>query len=125
MSYQTPGGYFHIRRSGGGGGGDLRPGIEFRGKIWGKVQSSSPNKRKNLGSSVTTRCKNWERITILGAFGVISEIQRAKVGVSVIYIFGGKIWDSHMNFRGKSWGQAPRTPYMEVPPLGTKLYTNC
>ena len=60
-----------------------------------------------MGSSVTTRCKNWERITILGAFGVISEIQRAKFGVSVTYIFGGKIWGSHMNFRGKIWGQAP------------------
>ena len=28
------------------------------GKIWGKVQPSSPNKRKNLGSSVTTRRKS-------------------------------------------------------------------
>ena len=89
--------------------GGLGPGIEFRGRIWSKVQSGSPNNRKNLGSSVTTRCKNWERITILGAFGVISEIQRANFGVSVTYIFGGKIW-----------GQAPptRPPYMEVPPLG-------
>ena len=84
-----PGGYFHIRRSGAGGG--LGAGIEFRGKIWGKVQSSSPNKRKNLGSSVATTRKNWERITIWGAFEVISEIQRAKFGVSVTYIFGGKI----------------------------------
>ena len=48
----SPGGYFHIRRLGGGGGGGLGPGIEFRGKSWGKVQSSSPNKRINLGSSV-------------------------------------------------------------------------
>ena len=60
--------------------GGRGPGIEFRGKIWGKVQSSSPNKWKNLGSSVTTGRKNWERITILGAFAVISEIQRAKFG---------------------------------------------
>ena len=87
--------------------GGLGPGIEFRGKICGKVQSNSPNNRKNLGSSVTTRRKNWERITILGAFGVISEIQRAKFGVSVTYIFGGKIWGSDMNFRGKIGGQAP------------------
>ena len=101
------------------GGGGIGPGIEFRGKIWGKVQSSSPNKRKILGSSVTTRRKNWERITIFGAFGVISEIQRAKFGLSVTYIFGGKIWGSDMNFRGKIWGQAPppRPPYMEVLPL--------
>ena len=27
-----------------------------------------------MGRSVTTRCKSWERITILGAFGVISEL---------------------------------------------------
>ena len=100
-----PGGYFHIRRSGG-----LGPGIEFRGKIWGTVQSSSPNNRKNLESSVTTRHKNWERITILGAFRVISEIQRAKFGVSVTYIFGGKIWGSDMNFRGKIWSQSPPPP---------------
>ena len=93
--------------SGGGGGGGLGPGIEFRGKIWGKVQSSSPNKMKNLGSSVTTRRKNWERIKILGTFGVISKIETAKFGVSVTYMFGGKIWGSDMNFRGKIWGQAP------------------
>ena len=61
---------------GGRGGGGLGPDIKFRGKIWGKVQPSSPNKRKNLGSSVTTRRKIWERITILVAFGVISKIQR-------------------------------------------------
>ena len=73
-----------------------------------------------MWSSVTTRRKNWERITIFGAFGVISEIQRVKFGVSVTYIFGGKIWGSDMNFRGKIWDQAPppRPPYMEVSPLG-------
>ena len=101
-----------------GGPGGLGPGIEFRGKIWGKVQSNSPNKRKNLGSSVTTRCKNWERITILGAFGVISEIQRAKFGVSVTYIFGGKVWGSDMNFRGKIWGQASLTSLYGSTPSG-------
>ena len=44
-----------------------------------------------------------------GAFGVISEIQRAKFGVFVTYIFGGKIWGSDMNFRHKIWGQVPPT----------------
>ena len=82
----SPGGVLPYQEVGG-----LGPGIEFRGKIWGKVQSSSPNNGKNLGSSVTTRRKNWERIAILEAFGVISEIQGAKFGVSVTYIFGGKI----------------------------------
>ena len=111
----TPGG---TSISGGREGGGLGPGIEFGGKIWGKDQSSSPNKRKNLGSSIITTRKNWERITILGAFGVISEIQRAKFGVSVTYIFGGKIWGSDMNFRGKMWGQAPDLLIWKYPPLG-------
>ena len=50
------------------GGGGLGPHIKFRGKIWGKIQPSSPNKRKNLGSSVTTRRKSWEKILILGPY---------------------------------------------------------
>ena len=42
LPYQEVGG-------GEGGRGGLGPGIEFRGKILGKVQSSSPNKRKIWG----------------------------------------------------------------------------
>ena len=71
-----------------------------------------------MGSSVTTRRKK------LGKgpnFGVISEIQRAKFGVFVTYIFGGKIWGSNKNFRGKFWGQALRPPDMEVPPWVTDV----
>ena len=49
-------------------------------------------------------------------FGVVSEIQRAKFGVFITYIFGSKIWSSNKNFRGKFWGQAPRPPIMEVAP---------
>ena len=60
-----PRGYFRIRRSGGGGG--LGPHIKFGGKIWGKIWPSSSNKRKNLGSSVITRRKSWEIISILGS----------------------------------------------------------
>ena len=71
-----------------------------------------------MASSATTRRKSWERITILGAFGVISEIQRAKFGVFVTYIFGGKIWGYDTNLRGKFWGEALRPPNMEVPPSG-------
>ena len=48
-------------------------------------------------------------------FGVMSEIQRARLEVLVACIFGGKIWGSDRNFRGKFWGQAPRPPNMEVP----------
>ena len=49
-------------------------------------------------------------------FGVRSQIQRAKFGAFVTYIFGGKIWAptriSEANFGAK------RPPDMEVPPLG-------
>ena len=58
-------------------------------------------------------------MTILGAFGIIYETQRAKFGVFVAYISGGKIWSSDTNFIGKFWGQAhphPRPPDMEVTP---------
>ena len=47
-------------------------------------------------------------------FGVISEIQRAKFGVFVTYIFGRKIW-AQEEFQRKVLGQAPRPPNMEVP----------
>ena len=49
-------------------------------------------------------------------FGVISEIQRAKFGVFVTYTFGGKIWGSNENFRGKFWGQAPDHLIWKYPP---------
>ena len=77
------GGYFQMRRS---GGLDLTSGLEakfgvrsgqvhkIRGKIW---EVLSPKDAK-VGKSTN--------------FGVISEIQKAKFGVFVIYIFGGKIW---------------------------------
>ena len=58
-----------VLRSGGGGG--FGPHIKFGGKIWGKVLPSSPNKRKNLESSVITRRKSWEKNP---NFGVKSEI---------------------------------------------------
>ena len=48
--------------------GGLGPHIKFGGKIWGKVRPSSPNKRKNLGRSVTTRRKSWEKVPILGSY---------------------------------------------------------
>ena len=78
-------------------GGGLGPHIKFGGKIWGKVRPISPNKRKNLGSPVTTKCKSSN-------FGVIFEIQRAKFGVFVTYTFGGKIWGSNKNLRGQNLG---------------------
>ena len=46
----------------------LRSHIKFGGKTCGKVRPSSPNKRKNLGSSVTTRRKSLEKVPILGSY---------------------------------------------------------
>ena len=46
----------------------LGPHIKFGCKIWGKVRPSSTNKRKNWGSSVTTRCKSLEKVLILGSY---------------------------------------------------------
>ena len=48
--------------------GGLGSHITFGGKIWGKIRPSSPNKRKSLGSSVTTRRKNWGKVPILGSY---------------------------------------------------------
>ena len=48
--------------------GGLGPHIKFGGKIWAKVRSSSPSKRKNLGSSVTTRRKSWGKVPFLGSY---------------------------------------------------------
>ena len=112
--YSGGGGYFQIRRS---GGLDLTSGLEAKSGV-------------RSGQVHKIRGKNWEVLSPKDAkvgkssnFGVISEIQRAKFGVFVIYIFGGKIWGSNKNFRGKIWGQAPRPPDMEVPPLG--IYFKC
>ena len=101
---------------GGGGGLDLASSLEakygarfsevhqIRGKIWGILflQDAKIGKESQF----------W------GHFGVISEIQRAKFGESVTYIFGGKIWGSDMNFRGKIWGQAPPTSLYGSTPSG-------
>ena len=96
-----------------GGGLDLTSSLEAKSgarsgqvhQIRGKFGKSCHHKTQKLGKSPN--------------FGVISEIQRAKFGVFIIYIFGGKIWGSNKNFRGKIWGQAPRPPNMEVPPWGS------
>ena len=49
-------------------GGGLGPHVKFGGKIWGKIQLSSLNKRKNLGPSVTTKHKSWGKFPILGSY---------------------------------------------------------
>ena len=112
----TQWGYFQIRRSGG-----LGPHIKFGGKIWGKVRPSSPNKRKNLGRSVTTRCKSREKVPILGSY---LKFRGQNLGYLSFIFLEAKFWGSNKNFRGKIWGQAPRPPYMEVPPPPGKVIPN-
>ena len=82
------------------------------------------------GQVYQIREKAWEILSPQDAkvgkrpkFGVISEIQRVKFGVFVTYIFGGKIWGSNKNVRGKFWSQVPRSPNMEVPPPPGTLLT--
>ena len=36
--------------------------------MWGKSRPSSPNKGENLGRSVTTRRKSWEKVPSLGSY---------------------------------------------------------
>ena len=90
----APGGYFHIKMDRGG----LGHHIKFGGKIWGKVRPSSPNKREKLGKFCHHKTQKLGKSL---NSGVIYEIKRAKFGVFVTYIFGGKIWGSSKNFRGK------------------------
>ena len=80
-----PRGYFHIRRSGGQGGrgrgeGGLGPGIEFRGKIWGKVQSSSPNNRKNLGVLLLQDAKIGKESQFWGHLGLYLKFKGQNLG---------------------------------------------
>ena len=90
--------------SGGSGGLDLTSSLEAKfGARSGQVHE--------------LRGKPWEVLLPQHAkvgknpnFGVKSEIQRAKFGLFITYIFGGKIWGSNKNFRGKFWGQAPPPP---------------
>ena len=103
----------------GGRGGGLGPDIKFRGKMWGKVQPSSPNKRKNLGSSVTTKRKSWQRITILATFGVSLKFKGQNLGY-LSPIFLEAKFGAPTRISGKLCGQVPRSPNTEVlpPPLG-------
>ena len=82
-----------------GGREGLGPHIKLGGKLWGKVQPNSPNKRKNLGISVTIRHKSWGKIPLLGS----SESQRAK--------FGAPTKISEANFGAKP----PQPVNMKVP----------
>ena len=112
--------FLHFALSLGGGGvlpnkevGGLGPHIKFGGKIWGKVRPSSPNKRKNLRSSVTTRRKSWGKVPILGSY---LKFRGQNLGyLSFICLeakFGAPTRISEARFGAKP----PRPPNMDVPP---------
>ena len=98
------------------GGLDLTSSLEAK---FGARSSQFHQIREKIWEVLSPQDAKFEKSP---SFGVISEIQRAKFGVFVTYIFGGKIWGSNKNFRGKFWGQAPRPPDMEVAPLGEVLH---
>ena len=106
------------------GGGGLGPHIKFGGKIWGKVRPISPNKGKNLGSSVTTRRKSSKKVPILGSylkFRGQNFISKILGYLSLIFLetkFGAPTRISEANFGAKP----PRPPDMEVIPLGEVLH---
>ena len=52
----------------GSGGRELGPDIKFEGKIWGKVQPSSPNERKTWDILSQQDAKVRPRISILGSY---------------------------------------------------------
>ena len=113
MSTSPRGGdYFHIITLGG-----LDCPCIWR-QIWGKVQPSrSANMKEEeiLGSLVTTRGKNWNKIAILGSY---LKFKGQILGNLSPVIFECKIWGSDTKFRGKFWGQAP--PHLLIwkyPPL--------
>ena len=83
-----PGRVIPNKEVGGGGGGGLGPHIKFRGKIWGKVWPSSPNKRKNVRSSVTARRKSSEKVPILVSY---LKFRGQNLGYLSLIFFGGKI----------------------------------
>ena len=91
-----------VQHKGGGGGGAWTSHQVWR-QNWSKVQPGSLNKRKNVGSFVTTRCKSWEKVPILG----LSEIQSAKIGVYLTYMFGCKLLGCNKHFRDKFDAKPP------------------
>ena len=98
--------------------GGLGPHSKFGGKIWGKVRPSSPNKRKKLGSSVTTRHKSWDNVTILRSY---LKFRGQNLGcLSLIFleaIFGAPTTISEANFGAKS----PDLLILKHPPLGPTI----
>ena len=96
-------------------GGGLEAHIKFGGKIWGKVRPSSPNKRKNLGSSVITRRKSWEKVPILESY---LKFRGQNLGYLSFMFFEAKVGAPTRISGAKFGAKPPRPPNMEVPPWG-------
>ena len=92
--------YFHISRSGG-----LGPDIKFRGKIWGKVQSSSPNIRKIWEVLLPQDVKVGEASQFWGHLGLYLKFKWQNLGyLSPTFLeakFGAPTRISEANFGAK------------------------
>ena len=88
-----------------GRGGGLEISSSLEAKFGARSRSSQVHQiRGKLGKFC------YHKMQKLGKdpnFGVISEIQRAKFRVFVTYMFGGKIWGSSKNFRGRFGAKPP------------------
>ena len=115
LELRTPGGVLSNKEVGGLG---LTSSLEAKfGARSGQVHV--PNKSENLGSSVTTRRKSWEKVPILESH---LKFRGQNLGyLSLIFLeakFGAPTRISEANFGTKP----PRPTNMEVPPgLGTKV----
>ena len=94
IARRNPRGYFQIKRSGC---------LDLTSSLEAKFGARLSQVHQIRGKTSPQDAKVGKR----SQFEVISEIQRAKFGVLVTFIFRGKIWGSNKNFRSKFWGQAP------------------
>ena len=89
-----------------GGGGAWTSHQVWLGKIWARFSQIYQISGKTWEVLSPQDAKVGKK-SLFCNFGIVSEIQRAKFGALVTYIFGGKIWGSNKNFGSKFWGQGP------------------
>ena len=112
-----------------GQGGTSILGLYLASSLEAKFGVRSPNKRKNLGSSGTTRDKNWDIIPgkriLYWLLRCYKRIHRLWESTEIfhtdyfpyIWHLKGKIWGScHKFLEAKSGPSSPRPPDMEVVP---------
>ena len=101
--YSCPGGYFHIRRSGGGG---LGPGIEFRGKIWARFSQLHQIRGKIWGVLLIQDAKIGKESQFCGHLGLYLKFKEQNLGYPSPILLEAK-FGAPPNFRGKIWGKPP------------------